>query len=96
MFFRSHFGSTLGKGKKSTQEAQQDAECANLVTDSGGPGPAGERKGEGIKNLGQILLVFNTLRTPSVGGGLKTPLGGDHRRPTPLGSFWRDVEGHSR
>ena len=52
MFFRSHFWSTLGKSKKSTQEAQQDGEDANLVTDSGGPPPPGERKREGIKNLG--------------------------------------------
>ena len=45
MFFRSHFWSTLGKSKKSTQEAQQDGEYANLVTDSGGPPPSwGETK----------------------------------------------------
>ena len=52
MFFRSHFWSTLGKGKKSTQEAQQDGSCAFLPLDSGGPGSAGERQREGIKNLG--------------------------------------------
>ena len=52
MFFRSHFRSTLGKGTKSTQEAQQDGEGANLVTDSGCPPPPGERQREGIKSLG--------------------------------------------
>ena len=38
--------------KKSAQEAQQDAERANLVADSGGPQPPGERKREGNKSLG--------------------------------------------
>ena len=52
MFFRSRFRSTLGKGKKSTQEAQQDADGGFLPLDSGGPPPPGERKREGIKNLG--------------------------------------------
>ena len=40
------------KGKKSTQEGQQDAESAFLVLDSGCPPPPGERKREGIKSLG--------------------------------------------
>ena len=45
MFFRSRFRSTLGKGKNSTQEAQQDAEGANSVADSGDPPPSwGEKK----------------------------------------------------
>ena len=52
MFFRSRFRSTLGKGKKSTQEAQQDGDGAFLPLDSGGPPPPGERQREGIKNLG--------------------------------------------
>ena len=38
--------------KKSAQEAQQDAERANLVVDSGDPLPPGERKREGNKSLG--------------------------------------------
>ena len=52
MFFRSRFRSTLGKGKKSTQEAQQDAEGGFLDLVSGCPHPPGERKREGIKSLG--------------------------------------------
>ena len=52
MFFRSRFRSTLGKGKKSTQEAQQDAEGGFLDLVSGCPHPPGERKREGITSLG--------------------------------------------
>ena len=45
MFFRSRFWSALGKSQKSTQEAQQDGEGANLVAVSGHPPPSwGEKK----------------------------------------------------
>ena len=91
------------EGQKIKKKGQQNTESANLVPDSGGPGPAGERQREGIKNLGlhnelglsdtrsvmgsseylkAIGLVSRTLRTPSVGGGLKAPKGGHRRLPT--------------
>ena len=52
MFFRSYFRSTVRKSKKSTQEAQQDAEGGFLELVSGCPQPPGERKREGNKSLG--------------------------------------------
>ena len=52
MFFRCKFWRAFQKSKKSAQETQQDVEGENLVADSGGPQPPGERKLEGNKNLG--------------------------------------------
>ena len=65
MFFRSRFRSTLKKGKKSTQEAQQDAEGGFLDLVSGCPHPPGERKGEGITSLG-LHQKLDLSDSPSV------------------------------
>ena len=65
MFFRSRFRSTLGKGKKSTQEAQQDAEGGFLDLVSGCPHPPGERKREGITSLG-LHQKLDLSDSPSV------------------------------
>ena len=52
MFFQCRFWRPFQKSQKSAQDTQQDAECANLVVDSGCPQPPGERKREGNKSLG--------------------------------------------
>ena len=50
-FFRCKILNATWKGKKSTQEVQQDADDGFLPLDSGGPPPAGERKREGLQDL---------------------------------------------
>ena len=57
MFFRSHFWSTLGKSKKSAQEAQKQQNSASWRSGCGDPQAPGERQREGNKNLTENLSV---------------------------------------
>ena len=52
VFFRSHFGSAFRRRQKSAQVGPEDAESANLDLDSGGGKAPGERKREGLRDLG--------------------------------------------
>ena len=97
MFFRSKIQSATRKGQKFEKKAKGLHFSASWCRVGGVPPLPGERRRERSWGRASVCGYPARCRSPSVGGGLKTPRG-DHRRPPTFGfrALWGSYLGSWR